>query len=185
MAKLSSIKNVKPSDVTLKNVKHAQFASEETNCFTATVYIQGVRFGYANNSGKGGPTDVTPVDVTNTTMKEFNEECRRIDEELKKFPVPKSDGFNAEMFYDLELAIDEALITFLVERDVKKLLKKVTYIITEGENKGVYSFSASVKPAPEFFEKLRTRKDWSDSNIILNELSFEDAVAAYKKNTGN
>lgn len=32
--------------VTLRNIKHAAFASQETECFNATVYIDGVKEGY-------------------------------------------------------------------------------------------------------------------------------------------
>ena len=40
--------------ITLKNIKYAAFASEETNCFEASVYIDGKRQGVVTNGGKGG-----------------------------------------------------------------------------------------------------------------------------------
>ncbi len=42
----------------LKKVKYAAFLSEETNAFTADVYIDGAKAGVAQNQGHGGPTDV-------------------------------------------------------------------------------------------------------------------------------
>lgn len=41
--------------VELKNLKFAEFASEETNCYEATVYVDGKRFCIASNQGHGGP----------------------------------------------------------------------------------------------------------------------------------
>jgi len=41
--------------VTIKNLKYAAFASQETNCFEATIYVDGKRFCTARNEGSGGP----------------------------------------------------------------------------------------------------------------------------------
>lgn len=42
--------------VTLKNVKFFSSLSEETNCFTATVYFDGKKIGDCRNDGRGGST---------------------------------------------------------------------------------------------------------------------------------
>lgn len=39
--------------VELKNIKIAKFASEETLCFEATIYIDGKRSGTVKNNGWG------------------------------------------------------------------------------------------------------------------------------------
>ncbi len=41
--------------VTIKNLKYAAFASQETSCFEATIYVDGKRFCTARNEGSGGP----------------------------------------------------------------------------------------------------------------------------------
>lgn len=41
--------------ITIKNLKYAAFASQETSCFEATVYLDGKRFCTAGNEGSGGP----------------------------------------------------------------------------------------------------------------------------------
>lgn len=46
--------------IELKNLKYAAFASEETLCFNATVYIDGVKAGTADSDGKGGATRIEP-----------------------------------------------------------------------------------------------------------------------------
>lgn len=40
--------------ITLKNVKYAEFASEETHCYSASVYFDGKRVGQVKNDGHGG-----------------------------------------------------------------------------------------------------------------------------------
>lgn len=42
--------------VTVKGVKIAEFASEETTCYRAAVYFDGVKIGDAENQGQGGCT---------------------------------------------------------------------------------------------------------------------------------
>ena len=41
--------------ITLKNVKFSEWASEETHCFQATIYINGKRAMKVSNDGQGGP----------------------------------------------------------------------------------------------------------------------------------
>jgi hypothetical protein len=43
--------------IALKNVKIARFASEETTCFRATIYVDGRRAGEVSNGGHGGPNE--------------------------------------------------------------------------------------------------------------------------------
>ena len=44
--------------ISLKNLKHFAAGSQETYCFTATVYLNGKRVGTAENDGHGGETIV-------------------------------------------------------------------------------------------------------------------------------
>jgi len=41
--------------IELRNVKHAAFLSQETEAYTATVYIDGKKAGCVENDGHGGP----------------------------------------------------------------------------------------------------------------------------------
>ena len=43
--------------ITVKNVKIHQELSEETLCFSASVYFNGKRVGVAKNRGRGGCND--------------------------------------------------------------------------------------------------------------------------------
>ena len=51
--------------IELKNFKYAAFASEETLCFTASVYVDGVRTFMASNSGHGESNSIHPVNGKN------------------------------------------------------------------------------------------------------------------------
>lgn len=47
-------------EISLKNVKHAEFMSQETECFEASVYIDGKKAGTVSNAGHGGCNDYHP-----------------------------------------------------------------------------------------------------------------------------
>lgn len=47
-------------NIELKNVKYAAFASQETNCFSATIYIDGHKRGTVENNGHGGCNNIIP-----------------------------------------------------------------------------------------------------------------------------
>lgn len=44
-------------EITLKNIKHSGFASRETHCFQASIYVDGKRSGTVENNGHGGCND--------------------------------------------------------------------------------------------------------------------------------
>lgn len=62
-------------DIQLKNIKYSAFASQETSCYMATIYIDGVKVGTVENDGNGGCDFVHPQSVAD-----------RIDEYAKTLP---------------------------------------------------------------------------------------------------
>lgn len=55
-------------EISLKNIKHAAFASQETDCFEASVYIDGKRAGYVSNDGHGGSNNYFPPTLYKTLL---------------------------------------------------------------------------------------------------------------------
>ena len=49
-------------ELTLKSIKINSQLSEETTCFSATIYIDGKKAGLASNRGQGGPNDIDWTD---------------------------------------------------------------------------------------------------------------------------
>lgn len=102
--------------VELKSIKHFESMSEETNCFTANIYIDGIKVGYAKNGGYGGCTDyhIQPPELAD----KFNAWAKTLpphkfmagDKELEV----KSDG---------EMVIDNLVEEFLKLKDQKRIEK--------------------------------------------------------------
>lgn len=55
--------------IELKNIKYAAFASQETLCFSASVYIDGKRVGEVSNEGYGGANYWHPYTIEQTINK--------------------------------------------------------------------------------------------------------------------
>ena len=47
-------------NIVLKNVKHSALASQETECFVFSIYVDGQKLGFASNDGRGGNTSISP-----------------------------------------------------------------------------------------------------------------------------
>ncbi len=73
-------------EITLKNISHNERLSEETNCFSATIYIDGKNAGEASNHGHGGPTMIHPRELE-----------QKINAYTKTLPPVEVQGMTLEM----------------------------------------------------------------------------------------
>ena len=92
--------------ITVKNVKIADFMSEETICFTATVYENGKKIGDAKNDGHGGCTFIYLDRPHNKTY----EEERKLTDEVD------------ELIYAIDAERQTAKIRKKLERDCVKYI---------------------------------------------------------------
>jgi hypothetical protein len=109
----------------LKNVKHMPSLSEETECFSATLHIDGVASFAVSNRGTGGPDDVRPLLTATHTEAEVNAWLRT------HRPKPYPDLPNIE--HDLEIEVSKLLTRELIVRDLRRLLRKSKLIIDGGQ----------------------------------------------------
>lgn len=116
--------------ISIKNVKFSAFASQETYCFEATVYVDGKREFIASNDGQGGCNqyhNIKPVNFkANDVYTKVKEIVRRLAEESDEI----IDIMNANEGYSgsLEIVIGELLNTWLARKDAKRILKKVCMV---------------------------------------------------------
>jgi hypothetical protein len=114
--------------IELKKIKHMPSMSEETECFTADLYIDGTHRGNVSNRGFGGPTD-------------FSE--RAAEEELnaygKTLPPLTSELVPEGLEQDGELIVGELLGDYLAEQHERKLCKGKTVFRTKGTPKNAYN----------------------------------------------
>lgn len=126
--------------IELKNIHFSEQLSEETNAFSANVYIEGIKAGTASNRGRGG----------STTYQADNERGRNLfaDAEIycRLLPPEKSnsDGEDYELKMDLERYIDNLLEKYLHEKELQKFQRKLEKAMDTGIVAGIPNKSFEV-----------------------------------------
>lgn len=170
--------------ITLKNVKHYESMSEETDCFEASLYVDGKKVGRVSNRGTGGSNDYHLDDFS--LEKKLDDWCKT---NLPKWKMSDtfSDGDDEENDTNLEIYIGELLESYLKTKELKKHLAKSVLVVDDTCSKG------------EFFKwtfskyKNRTKEEvingvlgtFNKENskyvnpIMLNTLSLEEALKIF------
>lgn len=101
--------------IELRKVHHSPSLSEETNAFTADVYVDGKKAGSAENHGHGGPTSVFPRDLE-----------EKLNAHAATLPEAKAQLGTDEFTYrqTAETIIDDLLAEYLNEKEAMRLGKK-------------------------------------------------------------
>ncbi|MBT7878091.1 MAG: hypothetical protein HN738_08415 [Gammaproteobacteria bacterium] len=163
--------------VELKNLKHSEFASRETNCFEATVWLNGKRAFFASNDGHGGADYYAPLE--NQERSEFNGLLNDLINHCLTLPKWGSE-FGGEDSMDVtpEILIGNLVNDTLDTKKLKKSLKKKVLFINEN---GIYQtgYRGNRKVDQNLIDMV---KDENPDSIILNCLAFSEALALYRGN---
>jgi len=152
-------------NITLKSIKHSAFASQETHCFEATVYVDGKRAFKVSNQGHGGCDLHSPV--TGQTHSEVNSMVDEINAELGKEMVGDDDW---EVANDLNIVVSDLVNQWLADKEIKKVLKKVAYI----KDNELYVMKARFKPNAQTLELVKKASWWTPEHKLLNGLPIEE-----------
>ena len=158
--------------IELKNIKHSEFASQETHCFQATIYLDGKRVGTVENQGHGGCDFVHPHQV-----------AQQIDDYAKTLPKTVCDfidpetGKPAEMEQSHETIFGEIVNNWLVAKDLKRAMSKRVLYLKDG---GVYQTKAMASDAlRRYLSEPKLVTQYQDKTI-LNLLPFDQALTIYR-----
>lgn len=154
-------------NIELKAVKYFAAMSEETHCFTATIYVDGKRFCKVSNRGHGGCDDYEAIG--GDTHQEMYEKIAVVNAELDKKKVEGYD-FN----YNLELVTGDLMNQYHLDKDIKKTLKHLAYV-KEGS-----IWTSKALPTPENLVGIKRAKWWKDEYILLNGLPLEEIRQYFK-----
>ena len=147
--------------IEIKNVKHNKQLSEETYCFSATLYVNGKRVGQCSNHGHGGQTFVS------FNSKELRGEVNSYFDNL---PKEKHEGLKFEFQPSLPCHIDELVGKFLVEKDNKKNTKTgIMYRLntTPVHTYQIYGYKRGVDVTPQMRSELvKEIKDKYGKDIV-------------------
>lgn len=164
---------VRPYNLELKNVKYAAFASEETHCFSATLYVNGKRFCEVSNDGHGGCDNFHGIKGGYPQ----NEVYRQVAEMDKAF---KNEILDSEWDKDgipnsVEIEVGNLMNQWHRVQAIKKVTRKICYIKGD-DTLTVYQQPARVKPTAKNLELIKRAPWWGDDYKLLNEMSVDQIL---------
>lgn len=161
--------------IVLKNVKYVASMSEETHCFSASVYIDGVKAGEVSNRGYGGPNEYSSDELQ-----------ARLDEHGKTLPphvseIKDDDGNPMVLEIDAEIIIGELMNDYLTEKDLKRLLAN-RIVFTKLNETGTYETKTlnKVQLTNHLNNPDNIKKQIKGLDQILNLLDFDEALKLFK-----
>ena len=152
--------------IELKNLKINERMSEETTCFSATVYVDGKRAFEACNRGHGGPNEYHgdyeaaqkyAASLPPYVMKEEGETC----EEMTIRSLP----------YDLDMLIDDLINDAQYEKLIKRDLKYVAIV------KDCKYYTTKAPNTPEMVAAVQKKYPTA---TILNTMPMTEVVSLLK-----
>lgn len=166
--------------VELKNVKINKTFSEETTCFTASVYINGKKAAYAKNGGYGGATDYYAEPGYSDLVKEAETYFKNLPPEK----LTLNNGNVIEIKQSLEHVIDNLLVQKereKEEKDIQKLCER--NVVWGNENKTYYKYMGfKGKHTLDDVRKSPNGKASLDKLINLVKSKMQDGEVIYNKN---
>lgn len=104
--------------IEVKNIKVNLAFSEETTCFKADVFVNGVKTAYAENDGHGGCTNIQPYPNKGTVLATAYAHA-------KTLPSIESSFGGKPLEMDLELFVDLAIDDYVNAKEKAKFEKKI------------------------------------------------------------
>ena len=156
--------------IELKNIKPREFASQETNCYEATIYIDGKKAGIVDNDGRGGCDNVHPREL-----------AVKIDEYAKTLPkMSIGTGSNAvEIEQNHETIFGDLLTEWLHAKDLKRALSR--YVMFTRDDGRLYQSAGMKKDALAKYLSEPKLPEAIKSKEILNLMPFDKALKIYRQ----
>jgi hypothetical protein len=176
---------VKQSRITLKNLKVANFASEETLCFKAIVLFDGEPIGEAQNQGHGGMTNIHPLEGKNNKLDAAEAFARSLPPLTSNFPDPHDPFRKQELPMSLDFLVDLLASEEQAEKEHRQRFNRVfgkKLLFVTGDEirypKGVNLTLCTADEIKRYCAQIR--KVHGPDTRILSELPKEEAFALWK-----
>jgi hypothetical protein len=160
--------------IELKNIKYSEFASHETSCYEATIYIDGKKAGIVENDGRGGCDNVVPWQLA----QEIDAYAKTLPSVVCKWIDPET-GKPAEMEQTHETIFGDILTDWLHAKDLKRAMSRC--VMFTREDGRVYQATSMKKDALAQYLSEGKLKEALKAKEILNLLPFGKALEIYKQ----
>ena len=162
--------------ITLKHIKLAKFASQETHCYNAVIYFNGRRVCGVANAGHGGCDDYWNINPT--VMADVNAYI----ETLPEVTVSNSESYSYTYKPTLETICSGLVNDWVMMRDLKRHLRQRIVWVEDGKcwNSQVLAKSASYLTLLK--ARAQKHQEMHLNAKVLNLLPFNEALELYKEN---
>ena len=157
----------------LKAIKHTSWASHETHCFQAALYVEGKPVAVVGNDGQGG----CDYEYDHPKCKaDYRATMKAVHDYFKSLPKEPSewseDGFAQQLEYWCADQVNE----FLISRELKRKMK--SHVLFQLKSKdGVFQTK---------YHPTVTKGEWiidkqaGMTRRILNDMPFDEALSLWK-----
>lgn len=169
--------------VSLRNLQVAEFASEETLCFSATVLLDGKPIADARNDGHGGCTFLRPLKRNHAKLAEAEAFAKGLPP-----VVIEDDDPSRTLTLDvtLDFLVDHLASEMHSDRKLHSMFKRdiTTKVLYIRDDKLLYLRGVrldKLTDRPALFTQLRSK--YGANLIILAELPPEEAFLLWQRHT--
>ena len=165
----------------LKKIKHHKSMSEETNCYEAVVFIDGVPSVAVSNRGFGGCDEQRILATSKHTEKEIQDYIdKNYPPIVSNLPDPKDPEKLFSYKPDLETICGKLFQQWEWEQELKKLLRSKILFQTPDAPKEIYvsSYKGVRKLIPWHLENFKKEEP---NATLLNLIPFPKALEIYIK----
>ena len=154
--------------IELKNIKHTAWMSEETHCYQATLYVDGVKWGIVSNAGHGGCDDFHSETKSDADFAELN---KRIKETYEPYEY---EGTTLKQ--NLEMVCGDLVNQWLRDKDFNRAIKSKV-LFTKPDVRGVWQLA--IKKPLTLEVMLAKLKAINPQYTYLADLPVDEAKAIY------
>jgi len=159
----------------LKNIKHTAWASEETHCYQASLYVNGKPVATVSNDGHGGADRCYDhPKCVYSGRSAWRDKMQEVHEYFASLPKTNPcDIFPEGMEQTLEFWCADQVNDWLSARELKRMMRTQILFQKEGEEEaGVFG--------TKYYPKETGGTFWNGRRI-LNDMPFADALAIWKE----
>lgn len=155
--------------IELKNIKHTAWASEETHCYQATLYVDGERWGTVSNQGHGGCDDFHSETKSWVDIQQLN---ALIGETFPTFDFGDGDALKQ----NLEMVCCDLVNQWLRDKEFNRAMKSKV-LFTKPDSKAVWQ--VPVRKPQTYSRILDSMKAQNPTYTYLADLPLDEAKAIY------
>jgi len=170
--------------IRLKNLKVADFASEETLCFTATVLFDGKPVATASNDGHGGSTRLLALAGQRDRLAEAEAFARSLPPDVTGHDDPHGNARPFTIDITLDYLVDDLAASENADKKLRAAFKRHMNSKLLFVKNGKLVFLKGVNPKtlldrPAYFAALRARQ--TQPIVILAELPPAEAFDVWRR----